>query len=216
MRRMYTVVALVLLVFSTVQAQKLITRSYAVSGKKMTLKFDFADTIRVETWNKSTAELEVTVNLDLNKYNDYYSLRENQFTEEVELVEKIDFEGIRKASGCNRDCNFKDVVNYRLKLPASTEFNLKTIAGNIILMNVEGKMTVNSISGFIDYTVPSRLKAKFDLSSITGDVYSNLPFDTGGTKDHSFVGTKQNRTLHGGTIPIEIKTVSGNIFLRKS
>lgn len=216
MIRIYAFVAILLLAFSAVEAQKVITRSYPVSGKKMTLKLDFADTIRVEKWNKSTAELEVTVNLDHNKYNEYYSLRENQFTGEVELVEKIDFEGIRKASGCDRNCNFKDLVNYRLKLPASTELNLKTIAGNIILMNVERKMNVNSVSGFIDYTVPAGLKAKFDLSSITGDVYSNLPFDNGGTKHHSFVGTKQNRTLRGGTMPIEIKTVSGNIFLRKS
>ena len=216
MRQFYAAVILFVLVCPALSAQKVITRSYQVSGKKMTLKFDFADTIRVETWNKSMAELEVTVNLDNYKYNEYYSLKENQFTGEVELVEKIDFQGIHKASGCNSDCNFKQHVNYRLKLPSPTEFNLKTIAGNIILMKVEGTMNVNSVSGFIDYTVPAGLKAKFDLSSITGDIYSNLPFDNGGTKDHSFVGTKQNRTLHGGTMPIEIKTVSGNIFLRKS
>jgi hypothetical protein len=216
MRRIYAIVVLVVLVCPALLAQKVITRSYPVSGKKMTLKFNFADTIRVENWNKSTAELEVTVNLDNNKYNEFYSLKENQFTGEVELVEKIDFEGIRKASGCNIDCNFKQHVGYRLKLPASTEFDLKTIAGNIILMKVEGKMNVKSISGFVDYTVPSGLKAKFDLSSISGDVYSNLPFDAGSEKDHSIVGTKQNRILHGGTLPIEIKTVSGNIFLRKS
>ncbi|MCE1199331.1 MAG: DUF4097 family beta strand repeat-containing protein [Marinilabiliales bacterium] len=216
MKSLFMILAMALLASPTLLAQKVLNKTYPISGKKLTLKLDFADTIRVERWDKNTAELVVTVNLDQNRYNDYYSLKESQFTGEVSLVEKIDFEGIQKASGCKRDCNFKDLVNYRLRIPAETEFNLKTISGNIILVKVEGKMTVNSISGFVDYTVPSGLKAKFELSSISGDVYSNLTFDAGGTKELSFVGTKQRKTLNGGTLPIEIKTISGNIFLRKS
>ena len=77
-------------------------------------------------------------------------------------------------------------------------------------------MSVNSISGFIDYAVPASMKARINLSTVTGDVYSNLKFDNKPSKEMSWVGTKRDLTLNSGSLPIKLETVSGNIYLRKS
>lgn len=200
----------------TAFSQKVITKKVDVTGKKMEMKFDFADSIRIEAWNKNTVELEVLVNIDNNRFNEYYKLNENSFSGDIDLVEKIDFEAIKKIKGTGNNCNFDKMIRYKLKVPASLEFSLKTIAGQVILEGSLGKMSVNSISGFIDYTVPSGLKTRINLSTVTGDVYSNLKFDNKPEKEAQWVGTKRELTLNGGTQPIKLETVSGNIYLRKS
>jgi len=197
-------------------SQKVITKKLDVQGKKVEMKFDFADSIRIEAWNKNTVELEVTVNIENNRFNEYYKLNENSFSGDIDWVEKIDFEAIKKIKGTGNNCNFDKMIRYKLKVPANLEFSLKTIAGQIILEGSLGKMSVNSISGFIDYAVPASMKARINLSTVTGDVYSNLKFDKSASKEMSWVGTKRDLTLNSGSLPIKLETVSGNIYLRKS
>ena len=197
-------------------SQKVITKKLDVQGKKVEMKFDFAENIRVEAWDKNTVELEVTVNIDDNRYNDYYTLNVNEHAGSADLIEKVDFEGIKKVKGQKDCCNFETKINYKLKVPANLEFDLKTISGKIELIGSVGKMSINSISGFIDYTIPAALKARINLSTVTGDVYSDVKFDKSASKEISWVGTKRDLTLNGGTLPVELKTVSGDIYLRKS
>ncbi len=212
------VLAAILMVatLGTAFSQKVITKKVDVSGKKMEMKFDFADSIRIEAWNKNTVELEVSVNIDNNRFNEYYKLNENSFSGDIDLVEKIDFEAIKKIKGTGNNCNFDKMIRYKLKVPANLEFSLKTISGQVEMIGTLGKMSVNSISGFIDYSIPSSMKARINLSTITGDVYSNMKFDTKESKDMNWVGTKRDLTLNGGTQPVKLETVSGNIYLRKS
>ena len=180
------------------------------------MKFDFADDIHVEAWNKNTIELEVSVNIEDNRYNDYYALNVNEHSGNVDLIEKVDFDGIKKVKGTKNCNNCQTKINYKLKVPANLEFNLKTISGKIELVGSQGKMSVNSISGFIDYAIPAALKAHINLSTVTGDVYSDVKFDKSPSKEISWVGTKRDLSLNGGTLPVELKTVSGDIYLRKS
>lgn len=197
-------------------SQKVITKKLDVQGKKVEMKFDFAENIRVEAWDKNTVELEVTVNIDDNRYNDYYTLNVNEHAGSADLIEKVDFEGIKKVKGQKDCCNFDTKINYKLKVPANLEFNLKTISGKIELVGSVGKMSINSISGFIDYTIPAALKARINLETVTGDVYSDVKFDKNASKEISWVGTKRDLTLNGGTLSVELKTVSGDIYLRKT
>lgn len=197
-------------------AQKVITKNVDVQGKKVEMKFDFAENIRLEAWNKNTIELEVTVNIDGNRYNDYFTLNVNERSGSIDLIEKVDFEGIKKLKGTKNLNNFNTEINYKLKVPANLEFSLKTISGQIELLGSVGKMSINSISGFIDYTIPAALKASISLSTISGNVYSDMKFEKDASKEISWVETKRQLSLNGGTLPVELKTISGDIYLRKS
>jgi predicted membrane protein len=216
MKKYILAAILMVATIGTAFSQKVITKKVDVTGKKMEMKFDFADSIRIEAWSKNTVELEVSVNIDNNRFNDYYKLNENNFSGNIDWVEKIDFEAIKKIKGSGNNCNFDKMIRYKLKVPSNLEFSLKTIAGQIILEGSLGKMSVNSISGFIDYAVPASMKARINLSTVTGDVYSNLKFDNKPSKEMSWVGTKRDLTLNSGSLPIKLETVSGNIYLRKS
>lgn len=215
MKKLILLVALILGTVSLAWPQKVITKTLDVQGKKAELKFDFADTIHIEAWNKNSIELEVSVNIDNNRFNDYYSLDVNEGHRNVGLIEKVDFEGIKKVKGTKNNCNFESEINYKLKVPANLEFSLKTISGKIELIGAQGQMSLNSISGFIDYSIPAATKVRINLSTISGDVYSNVKFDKSSKDEMSWVGTKRDLSLNGGNTPVELKTISGDIYLRK-
>ena len=215
MKKLIIVMTLLGAGISYAPAQKVITKNLAIEGQNVEMKFDFADTVIVEAWNKSTITLEVTVNIDDNQYNDYYELETSTSGEQAKLVEHIDFKEIKKLTGEEHLQNFNMEINYKLKVPADLEFSLKTISGKIELVGETGKLAVNSVSGYIDYSIPPKHKASIDLVTVTGNVYSNVNFDRKPSGKISCVGTKQKLSLNGGNIPVELKTVSGDIFIRK-
>lgn len=215
MKKLLFFFLLILGASSVCLSQKVITKKLSVKGKTAEMKFDFADTIAIEAWNQDFVELEVSVNLDDNRYNDFYALNVDENSGDVDLIEKVDFDGIKKVMGKKNLCNFNSEINYKLKIPANLEFSLKTISGKIVLVGAQGKMSLNSISGFIDYAIPATAKAQIRLSTITGEVYSNVKFDQRDSKKMDWVTTKCDLSLNGGSVPVEMKTVSGDIFLRK-
>ena len=194
-------------------SQRLVQKNLEVQGKKVEMKFNFADTILVEAWDKNTLEVQVSVNIGNNSYNNDYQLNVNESGNKLELVEKIDFKHVRSKS---KDYDkLKSVINYKLKVPAQLEFDLKTISGKVELKGTLGKMIINSVSGFIDFTLPKSHSAHIDLSTVTGNVYSDIKFKEQEQEKMSWVGTKRNLTLNGGNVAVNLKTVSGDIFLRQ-
>lgn len=216
MKKYFLIVILVLGGVSLAHSQKVITKNVATNGQKVEMKFDFADTIYMEAWNGDSIELEVTVNIDDNRYNDYYSLEINTAGNQTKLIEHVDFDGIKNLKGVESLYNFDVDINYKLMIPSDIKFSLETISGKIEVVGATGEMSVNTVSGFIDYSIPSRHKAIIDLSTVTGNVYSNVNFDASRQNEASLVGTKRHLSLNGGSLPVELKTVSGDIFLRRS
>lgn len=196
-------------------SQKVIDKKIEVDGKKAELKLDFADNIKIEAWDKNYIEFHAQANIEDNQYNEFYELNVNEQSGKTEVVEKIDFEGIKKQREEKDLCNFDMDIEYSVKIPKNLNFSVNTISGEIELIACEGTMNVNSVSGFIDYSIPEALKAKIDLSTVTGDVYSNVSFDDKNTDEFSWVGTNRKLTLNGGNKDIKLKTVSGDIYLRK-
>ena len=111
----------------TAFSQKVITKKMDVTGKKVEMKFDFADSIRIEAWSKNTVELEVSVNIDNNRFNEYYKLNENSFSGDIDLIEKIDFEAIKKIKGSGNN------LGIAFTLPMSVAYEPTSIIDSICL-----------------------------------------------------------------------------------
>lgn len=215
MRKLCLVAVLLLATAFAASSQKIIDEKIEVGGQKAKMKLSFADDIKVEAWDNDYIEFHVSANIDTNRYNDYYTLEVNKNAGKIEVVEKVDFEGIRKKKGTKNLCNFETEIYYTLKVPKNLNFEVETISGEVELVGCEGEMAINSVSGFIDYSISEKHQAKIGLSTVTGDVYSNVKFDNPVSRDLTWVGTKRKLTLNGGTRDVELKTVSGDIFLRK-
>lgn len=215
MKKTILICALLLGTSMLLFSQKVIDEKIEVKGKETTMKFSFADDIVLEAWNNDYIQLRVEVNIDDNQYNEQYELNIDQLSSGINIEEKVDFEKIKKLKGERDHYNFNTDLHYSLKVPKNLKVKLETISGEVELVGCQGEMVIISISGFIDYAIPQDHKAKIKLSTVTGDVYSNVKFDNKTDKDISWVGTKEELSLNGGNTGVKLKTVSGDIYLRK-
>ncbi|NQU86418.1 MAG: DUF4097 family beta strand repeat protein [Mariniphaga sp.] len=215
MKKYILVLAIIFGAVIFAHSQKVINKSIEVNGQGVKMELDFADNISIEAWNKNAIELQVTVDIDDNTYNDYYSLEVNKKSGKIEIIEEVDFEGIKEKTGKKKFYNFNTDLVYTLKVPKNLEFELNTISGEIEIKGCQGEMDINTVSGYIDYAIPQAHNAKIDLSTVTGDVYTDVKFDNKLPKEISWVGTNHELSLNGGDIDVDLKTVSGDIYLRK-
>jgi hypothetical protein len=119
-------------------------------------------------------------------------------------------------------------LNANVKITNSSgPFTVNTISGDVELIfstiSQEAPTSLVSMSGIVDVSVPSGEKATFSISNMQGNVYNNL--DLKSTKadkdDQRADGMKAMRrdmgefTLNGGGQKVYLKSISGNIYLRK-
>ena len=111
------------------------------------------------------------------------------------------------------------------------DVNLQNISGPVILGSTSGDAdivfssisnatpsSISLISGYIDVTVPASANVDFALSSISGEIYTDLNLQIQGGKENMQRlggGQKIQGTLNGGGVEMGLKTISGDIYLRK-
>ncbi|WP_346855573.1 DUF4097 family beta strand repeat-containing protein [uncultured Draconibacterium sp.] len=106
-------------------------------------------------------------------------------------------------------------------------FTVSSISGDIEAvfgsLNQEQPTSLASVSGLVDVTLPASIKANIQVSNITGDVYNNLDLKNSSKQnDERSDGLNEIKhrnnseyTLNGGGQKLFLKSVSGNIYLRK-
>jgi hypothetical protein len=120
------------------------------------------------------------------------------------------------------------------------DLEVKTNDGNIQLSNVTGPIVASStsgsitvtytsveqskpsaisnISGVIDITLPASTKGSLKLTSISGEIYSDLEVKMASGRENLTRlggGNRIEGTLNGGGVEISLNTISSDIFVRK-
>jgi hypothetical protein len=115
-------------------------------------------------------------------------------------------------------------LDYEVFVPEGADVRLKTIDGNIKFVYTGRKYDIESISGKIDISISEKQACTLTLKTITGDIYSNLPLQLPADREKDELnlvgGGKFNQNieakLNGGGTEVHLKTISSNIFLRKT
>ena len=115
------------------------------------------------------------------------------------------------------------------------EASLKS--GNIRLLNVSGSVVANtisgniqvkfgatptepsavsSVSGNVDVTLPAPAKISLSMRSISGEIYTDFDLSLGGSGLHHVGGQTVEGRANGGGTTLSLKTISGDIFVRKA
>lgn len=84
-------------------------------------------------------------------------------------------------------------------------------------LNQVSPSSLSSTSGDIDVTLPETTKGTFKMNTVSGGVYTDLNFDLG--EDGStkrVMGASATGKLNGGGVQVSLKTVSGDIYVRKA
>ncbi|MFY0604566.1 MAG: DUF4097 family beta strand repeat protein [Flavobacteriaceae bacterium] len=133
------------------------------------------------------------------------------------------------------DCNCHDhtmEISYVIYVPKNMALKVKSISGSVTAASYVGPLSLDLISG--DITVKKHSKdmylktisgdidvvisdATFEARTLSGGVYSDLDIDFTSKKKNKYSGQQKVRgKIKNGSASLELKTISGDIFLRKS
>jgi len=206
--------------------QKVIEKTSPIkANQELSLNFKFADQITVTTWDKNEVYVKATISINDNKNNDNFKLELNKLSTGIEIESEIEnMESLRTRKKIVDDDGSTITYNsvnmdlyFEVKVPKNVRLEIETISGDIEIKGVLGKMDINTISGFIDLSLPEKHNADLNLSTITGGMYSNLTFNKSKNDGYHHYGRHDlTKRLNNGGTRIYLKTISGDIYLRKN
>ena len=85
-------------------------------------------------------------------------------------------------------------------------------------LNQSSPSSLASVSGDIDITLPDNSKGDFRLNTVSGEVYTDFDFAMVNKSPHHqyWPGTSAAARINGGGVEFAVKSVSGDIFIRKA
>ncbi|UOG73956.1 DUF4097 domain-containing protein [Hymenobacter tibetensis] len=112
----------------------------------------------------------------------------------------------------------------------SGDLKLLNVAGPVVANSVSGDVTVrfsgmrpepssiSLVSGDLDVTMPAATKANLALRSISGEIYTDFDINLGKGADNMnrIGGQTVSGNVNGGGPTLSLKTISGDIFVRKA
>lgn len=102
-------------------------------------------------------------------------------------------------------------------IASSTSGDVEAVFSRI---NQDTPTSISVVSGYVDITLPADSKAAFYMKSTSGEIYTDLNLELRDDNSNSMrrLGGGRNieATLNGGGVEMELKSVSGDIYLRKS
>lgn len=217
----------------TIAQTRTVERSFPVkSDPGVNLELKFGDTIVIHSWDREEISFRADIEINGGKLNEALLL---QFSPERNKVEiDADFNEKLLTKGRREDCpkqrysfynTYKEddqvictEIAYEIYLPRNTHLVIETINADIELHDLQGPIDAKSISGFVDLSWPAWRGANISIKTISGEAYTNLAnLKFLNRKDHpSIVGYELKGVLGKGGPSIRLKSVSGNIYLRKS
>ncbi|MEJ7658834.1 MAG: DUF4097 family beta strand repeat-containing protein [Hymenobacter sp.] len=111
----------------------------------------------------------------------------------------------------------------------SGDLRLLNVSGPVVANTVSGDIKVQfsatptqpsaitAVSGDVDVTLPPRPRVNLSMRSISGEIYTDFDLNLGGGNGLRHVGgqTVEGRANGGGAM-FSLKTISGDIFVRKA
>jgi len=208
-------VILTCLCLSGAYAQKIVEKHFDFAQKNfVALNIQIADSIRIITWNKNEVYVKASININDNKDNDDYAVSFDDSGARIEMKAKFVEKPQRvKNDSCHCYCNNTSKIYCDVYLPENAAFSVETIDGNITISGKTDEMKVHTISGFIDLTMAPDRKADVKLNTISGTIYSNLALNGA---EHKAASSTISQAYNGGGKPLNLETISGDIFIRKA
>ncbi len=236
------IIIVALLSVVTLNAQKQVEVKEQISkDQEVFINFKFAQDIKVVHGNTNEIIVKASVNIDDGTGNDNYSIKSENSSGQLKLYSDFgDYFKSKKRNvyysnkdgkNNNCDCCSTSDINYVVIVPKNIKLRIKSISGSVFADAYEGDLVTDLISGDVTikkYNGELRLKtisgaldikvnkAKLNAKSVTGTIYSDLDFEKTDLGKHgkSF-NNKVSKQINGGTFPLIMETVSGNIYIRK-
>ena len=230
---MKKIVILALLSVITLQAQKEVSFNENLkTNQDLYLNFKFAQDIKVEHGNTNQVIIKASVNIEDGDGNDAFSIKTDNSSGRLKVYSDFgDYFKNKWNDKRRRNYNSNTEINYVVIVPKGVNLKVKSISGSlyidtfngdlvtdlisgdVTIKKYNGELRLKTISGVLDVTVN---KADLNAKSLTGTIYSDIEFKKDHSKKH-YNGSqnKVSKQINGGSEPLDMETISGNIYIRK-
>jgi lia operon protein LiaG len=121
-------------------------------------------------------------------------------------------------SGMKNEVDFKGCQEVRLS-KVTGPLVVSTISGgvNVVFTDIakDKPISISAISGEVDVTMPGKTAFSLEMSTVSGNMYSDFEFPAPANGMNRVGGGKIRADLNGGGTAVRLHNVSGNIYLRK-
>jgi DUF4097 and DUF4098 domain-containing protein YvlB len=165
---------------------------------------NIAGNIEVKTWNKNEVLIKA---LKVSKADSMEEARENADLVTIEVTENGNRVQIKTEYPKNkfRNRSISVSVDYWLTIPDRADADINSVSGDIVMMNIGGKMDAQTVSGDVDLSnIRGLLRAKSTSGDVTVEKAAN------GVGCNSISGDLDIRDITGDA---DLKSVSGDINL---
>lgn len=125
-----------------------------------------------------------------------------------------DFSDEIEISALNGSISMKNVTGPTVLNSTNGDINV-----DFTNVNQNSPISISAINGDLEIKLPSSTKSDISLESITGNLYTNfdIDFDKKNKKGLKYIGGNQKvkGKINGGGVKVNLKTITGNVYLRK-
>ena len=147
----------------------------------------------------------------------------------VRLPRQTDIAFAQGGWGGSDDLTMRDLAGRIEVSLQSGDLRLLNVSGPVVANTISGDIqvrfsatptqpsAVTSVSGDVDVSLPAPSRISLSMRSISGEIYTDFDLNLGGGNGLKHVGgqTVEGRANGGGTT-LSLKTISGDIFVRKT
>ena len=119
-------------------------------------------------------------------------------------------------------------IKNEIEMKGCHEVTLKNVTGPLVVSTISGGINVvfteiqkdkpiylSAISGDVDVTLPAKSPVDLEMSTVSGNMYSDFDLTATNKDMHRVGGGNLKAQLNGGGTSLKLKDISGNIYLRK-
>lgn len=132
-----------------------------------------------------------------------------------------------------RDCAKSGETNVQ-NMKNEVEFSgchsiiLKKVTGPLVISTISGSVdvafaelskdkpiSITTVSGEVDVTIPAKAAFDLEMSTISGNMYTDFEFPADNKQMKKVGGPSIRNQMNGGGVDLRIHTVNGSVYLRK-
>ncbi|SDD78677.1 hypothetical protein [Niabella drilacis] len=222
-------------------AQRVIEKTYKTApNQPVLLQFGFPK-IKIRSWNRDEIYIKATVNINDNKQNDRFELRDQTVDGKLHITDTIDFkhidqqyyievDGIKKHFESKADFeNYKTahknekissystnnvVIDLEVVLPVKEYIQVRSKFGLVEVQDYAGPLTVQTEFGKIDARLKESNVGTIKLTNQFGKIYSDFNLKPTKKEEKSFYTSITAAPGRGPAYDLSSKF--GNIYLRNT
>lgn len=207
-----------------------VEKTFPFTNQHLDIDIDLGTDLIVKAWSKKEIYVKITYEVNGGEDNEALRIDIDDYNDRLSLDLDLDK---HKLSGSG-DCCCKDDqrtrwdngrdrrstcidVKVEVMIPSTASIAVETITSNVTISGIISDINVETITGVIDLSWEESTGVEIYLKTVTGDLYTNMKFDTKRDKGlPSISGRKLKGTYKGGEKEVQLETITGAIYFRKT